>query len=391
MWKEERVNLMKKRLFMLIMSLSVLALAGGCSKKDDTTEDKVTEDTQNIEDTEDIDEAKDETGSDLITVTKEAYEVSDYVTLGEYKGIEYTITKLEVTDADVEKAIEDELMANTTEQEVTDRNVVQNGDIVNIDYQGLKDGVAFDGGTAQGYDLEIGSGTFIPGFEDGLIGATVGEQVDVNLSFPEDYHAADLAGQPVVFKVTINSIKEIVVPKLTEDYVKENLGFDSIADYKKDVRESLQAENEAIMENEKLKSVIEAVIKNAEIKSYPQNLLDYYSADFKNYYIQYAAYFGMDYATFLSTSGMTEEQFDKEALGYAETMAEQEMVLNAIIKAENLELSDEEYEEGVNKLTQDYGYASKEEFLAIAEEEQVRETLLWQKAVNFILDAAVEL
>lgn len=383
---------MKKKLFMLVMCLCVLALAGGCSKKNNTSEDKVDENTQNTEGTEDTDKTTEETGSEMIKVVKEAYEVNDYVTLGQYKGIEYSISKLEVTDADVDKAIEDELNAAATEQEVTDRNVVQNGDIVNIDYQGLKDGVAFEGGTAQGYDLEIGSGTFIPGFEEGLIGAKVGEQVDVNVSFPEDYQQSpELAGQPVVFKVTINSIKTLVVPELTEEYVKENLGFASIAEYKKDVREGLQAENEEAMEDEKIKKVLGKVIDNAEIKSYPQTLLDYYSADFKNYYIQYASYFGMDFATFLSSSGITEEQLDQEALKYAEPMAEQELVLNAIIKAENLKLSDEEFQEGVEKLTEDYGYSTKEEFLAVAEEERVRETLLWQKAVEFILDAAIEL
>lgn len=392
MWREERINSMKKKLFMLVMCLCVLALAGGCSKKNNTSEDKVDENTQNTEGTEDTDKTTEETGSEMIKVVKEAYEVNDYVTLGQYKGIEYSISKLEVTDADVDKAIEDELNAAAAEQEVTDRNVVQNGDIVNIDYQGLKDGVAFEGGTAQGYDLEIGSGTFIPGFEEGLIGAKVGEQVDVNVSFPEDYQQSpELAGQPVVFKVTINSIKTLVVPELTEEYVKENLGFASIAEYKKDVREGLQAENEEAMEDEKIKKVLGKVIDNAEIKSYPQTLLDYYSADFKNYYIQYASYFGMDFATFLSSSGITEEQLDQEALKYAEPMAEQELVLNAIIKAENLKLSDEEFQEGVEKLTEDYGYSTKEEFLAVAEEERVRETLLWQKAVEFILDAAIEL
>jgi len=383
---------MKKKLLMLAMCFSVLALAGGCSKKDDTTLDNVTENTQDTEDTKNTDEAAEETESEIIKVVKEAYEVSDYITLGQYKGIEYTITKLEATDADVEKAIQEELEADATKQEVTDRNIVQNGDIVNIDYEGLKDGVAFDGGTAQGYDLEIGSNTFIPGFEEGLIGAKVGEQVDVNVSFPEDYsNSPELAGQPVVFKVKVNSIKKLVVPELTEEYVKDNLGFDSIADYKKDIRERLLAENEEIMEDEKLKNVLEKVMDNAEIKSYPQNLLDYYTADFKNYYIQYAAYLGMDYATFLSSSGITEEQLNQEALSYAEAMAEQELVLNAIIKAENLELTDAEYQEGIKKLTEDYGYETTEEFLAIAEEERVRETLLWQKVVEFILDAAIEL
>lgn len=364
-------------------------LAGGCSKKEGTTEEKEPENTQNEATEEGV---EDETDTESVPVTKEAYEVSDYITLGEYKGIEYTVKKLEVADADVETAIEEEFKGYATEQEITDRTDVQSGDIVNIDYEGLKDGVAFEGGTAQGFDLEIGSGAFIPGFEEGLIGATVGKQTDVNVSFPEEYQQSpELAGQPVVFKVTVNAIKKLVVPELTEDYVKENLGFDTIEAYKEDVRESLKAANEETMENEKINNIFQAVIDNSDFKSFPQSLLDFYSTEFKNYYIQYAGYFGMDFATFISSSGITEEEFDKEALNYAESMAKQELVLNSIIKTENLELSDDEYQEGIEKLTSDYGYSTKEEFLATAKEDQIRETLLWQKAVTFLLDSAVEL
>lgn len=385
---------MKTKILLLVMSLSVLMLAGGCSKKEGTVENDTTGNTQNVDDTEDKadeNETDNEVSSEIITVTKEAYEVSDYISLGEYKGIEYTIKKLEVTEADVEETVEEILKRGATEQEVADRDQVQNGDIVNIDFEGLKDGVAFDGGTAQDYDLIIGSGSFIPGFEEGLIGTTVGEQVDVNLSFPEDYHQPDLAGQPVVFKVTVNSIKELVYPELTEEYVKEISEFDTIDAFKEDIRVSLQEMNEATMESEKFDNVFNKVLDNSEVKSYPQNLLDYYSAVVKNRIIQNAAYFGMDFATFLSSTGLSEEDFDAEMLKSAEIMAKQELVLNAIVKAENLELSDEEYEEGVENISKDFGYSSKEEFLANAVEDEIRETLLWQKAVDLILNAAVEL
>ena len=241
---------MKKRILLLVMSVSFLMLMGGCGKKNaakDNTEDKNTEsDDKDAEGT--VDKTEDGTDSGLINVTKEDYKVSDYIKLGEYKGIKYTVNKLEVTDADIETAIQEDLQAAATEQEIKDRDVVKDGDIVNIDYEGLKDGVAFDGGTAKDSDLVIGSGSFIPGFEDGLIGATVGKQVDIKTTFPEDYQSTELAGQEVVFKVTVNAIKEKVVPELTEDYVKENLKFDTIDAYKEDIRKKLQEENEGRMQ-----------------------------------------------------------------------------------------------------------------------------------------------
>ena len=383
---------MKKRMRLLVISLSLLMLLGGCGKKEGTAKDN-TENQNTESDKKDAEGAADtaETNPELITVTKEDYNVKDYITLGEYKGIQYTVKKLEVTDADVDSAIQKALQANATEQEIKDRDVVKNGDIVNIDYEGLKDGVAFDGGTAKGTDLEIGSGSFIPGFEEGLIGATVGKQVDVKTTFPEDYSSKELAGQEVVFKVTVNSIKEKVVPELTEDYVKETLKFDTIDAYKKDTRKKLQDKNEAAMEDEKVNNVFQKVIDNAEIKSYPQNLIDFYKAEFKNMYIQYASYYGMDFADFIAGSGITEEAFDTKASSYAESMAKQELVLNSIIEAEKLKLSEDEYQKGVEKLAKDYGYATSEEFLATAKEEQIRESLLWKKAVDIVLDEAVEI
>lgn len=384
---------MKKRILLLVMSVSFLMLMGGCGKKNaakDNTEDKNTEsDGKDAEGT--ADKTEDGTDSGLINVTKEDYKVSDYIKLGEYKGIKYTVNKLEVTDADIETAIQEDLQAAATEQEIKDRDVVKDGDIVNIDYEGLKDGVAFDGGTAKDSDLVIGSGSFIPGFEDGLIGATVGKQVDIKTTFPEDYQSTELAGQEVVFKVTVNAIKEKVVPELTEDYVKENLKFDTIDAYKEDIRKKLQEENEATMKSEKIKNVFQTVVDNSEFKSYPQTLLDFYKAEFKNMYIQYASYFGLDFAGFIEGSGITEEEFDEEASSYAESMAKQELVLNSIIKTEKLDISEDEYQKGVEKLAADYGYETKEDFLNTAEEEQIRETLLWEKAINTMLDTAVEI
>lgn len=388
---------MKKRLLLLVISISLLGMLGGCGKKGDNTDtdtqDKQTEDKASDNNSVDgiPDDLEIDLESELVVVEKEDYVVADYITLGNYKGIEYTVQKLEVSDDDVEDAINEELQAASEEKDVTDRTVVENGDTVNIDYEGLKDGVAFAGGTAAGQNLVIGSGSFIPGFEEGLIGATVGDKIDLDITFPEVYQQSpELAGQPVVFKVTVNAIKEIVIPELTEEYVKDTLGFDNIKAYKEEVRKELQDANEATMDNERVENIFKQIVDASEISSYPQTLIDFYKAELKNYYIQYAAYIQMDYAAFLEASGVTEAEFDADTVSYAEGMAKQELVLNAIIEAEKLTITDEEYETGLDKIASDYGYATTEEFLAIAEENQVKESLLWQKVLDLVVAEAKE-
>jgi trigger factor len=376
---------MKKKLLLLVMSVCLIALLWGC-KKDAASDLDSNDDKEGTEQTTVTPAATEGTE---VAPTKEAYEVSDYITLGEYKGVNVTVEKIEVTEEDINARIQEELSASATEEEVTGRPV-ENGDIVNIDYEGLKDGVAFEGGTAQGQDLEIGSNSFIPGFEEGLVGANVGEKLDLNLSFPADYSAPDLAGQAVVFKVTVNSIKKTVVPELTEEYVKENTDYETINAYKEGSRVALQAENEEIMKNNKINSVMQAIIKNAEVKSVPESLINYYVYEMKSYYTQYAQAFGMDFASFLSASGLTEEKFNTEAQTYANERATQELVLNAIVKAEGMEITEDEYKAGIANIVSEYGYPSEEELLKSVKEEQIKESLLWEKAMNFVTEQAVE-
>ncbi len=383
---------MKKKLLLLVMSVSIMVLAWGCGKKAVTDESVTPTEgavTEAPADTDSTDTEGEGTDTPVQVPVKEAYEVSDYITLGEYKGLPVNYTKLEVTDEDVDSAIKGDLEANATDEEVTDR-AVQTGDLVNIDYEGLKDGVAFEGGTAQGYDLEIGSGSFIPGFEDGLIGAKVGEELSLDLTFPENYGSADLAGQAVVFKVKVNSIKVSVVPELTEDFVKNNTDFESIAAYKEGTRAELVKANEDTMRNEKIRNLITTIVDGSKFNSYPQSVVDYYAFEMESYYQQYASMFGYELADFLAANGLTEEKYAEEKKSYAEDRTAQELVLNAIIKNENMELTDEEYKAGVANYVEEYGYASEEEFFQYATEEQIKESLIWEKAVDFILAQSVE-
>jgi trigger factor len=390
--KKERIIIMKKKLLFLVLSVSIVVLAWGCGKKDVADESDSAAEVTVTEAPADTDaEGTEDTGAEAPAAeapVKEAYEVSDYITLGEYKGLPVTYTKLEVTDADIDKAIKAELEGNAKDEEVTDR-AVQNGDIVNIDYEGLKDGVAFEGGTAQGTDLNIGSNSFIAGFEEGLIGAKVGDELSLDLTFPADYGQAELAGQAVVFKVKVNSIKVSVVPELTEAYVKDNTDFETIAAYKEGTRTDLVKANEDTMKNEKIKNLITAIVDSSTISSYPQSVVDYYAFEMESYYQQYASMFGYELADFLAANGMTEEKYAEEKKSYAEDRTAQELVLNAIIKAENMQITDEEYKAGVASYIEEYGYASEEEFFQYATEEQIKESLIWEKAVDFILAQAV--
>lgn len=336
----------------------------------------------------------DETGEADATATtlpeREPYVVSDYITLSEYKGIEVTVDEIIVTDEDVEDRIASDLEGNASEVEITDR-AVQEGDVVNIDFEGMKDGVAFEGGAGQDFDLEIGSGSFIPGFEEGIVGANVGDKLALDITFPEEYaNNPDLAGQAVVFNVTVNAIKEEVVPELTEAFAKDVMSHDSIEAYRAAVREELEAEAVETMKTAKINNVFATILENSEIKSYPETLINYYSAEMNNYYNQYAAMFGMELSALLEMSGMTLEQHEQEVQAYAENMASQELVIKAIIEAEKLDLTEDEYNTGLEKLMADYGYETKEDLLAVGTEEQVRETLLWQKVLENVTDSAVE-
>ena len=245
-----------------------------------------------------------------------------YVTLGDYKGItvdtasdEYKATYDTITASDVSDN-------NFYSEDPITEGKVQNNDIANIDYEGKKDGVAFDGGTAQGYDLTIGSGTFIPGFESGLIGKEIGSTVDLNLTFPENYGSAELAGQAVVFTVKINSVKRQLKP---EEYYS-TLGFKTFDEYKEDIQ------NRAVKQY-----LLDTVKNNAKIKSYPKTDLDYLYAEQKSQMEStLQQQYNVDFASYLQYLGKTEEDFKKEMSDYLKSEMDLQMVEYAIFDKEKL-------------------------------------------------------
>lgn len=342
---------------------------------------------------EDTTEAQSEDASEAQTETealvRPEYKALDYVTLGEYKGLTVEKVPLEVTD----KEIDDEIrlavqLADALEE--YNEGQVQEGDTANIDFEGKLNGEAFDGGTSTGYDLVIGSGSFIEGFEDGLVGVAVGETVDLPLTFPENYVSEELAGQNVVFTVTVNSIKR--VPELTDELVSTITDgeYTDVASYRDSVTEDLMADKEEGEESAINSELLTLIANTSEIKDYPQEMIDYSAQEMKSYYQQYAEVYGMEYTDFLeSFLGMTEDEFDSAVDTAVKQNLQQEMYLQAIAETEGIEVSDEDYTAGCAEYAAKYGYESGEDLIAAYGEDTVRLSLLQDKVLDFVRENAV--
>lgn len=315
---------------------------------------------------------------------KEEAATESSVKLGNYKGVEYTPASTEVTDEDVESSIQNLLAANPVFTEV-DR-AAQDGDTVNIDYVGMKDGVAFDGGTAEGYDLKLGSGSFIDGFEDGLIGAVTGQELSLNLTFPEEYPSEDLAGQAVVFDVTVNAVKEEKEAVLDDAFVQENTDYDTVDEYREATRKDLEETAVLNAENQKKEDVFMKVMEDSEITVADDEVNKYYDQQLANYESQ-AAMFGMDLETMVSSMGATLEDFQGMLKEMAKEAVRQNAVVKAIAEAEGLtEITDEDRD----ALAEEIGYATTEDMITSAGQETVDNYILTDRVVDFIADNAVE-
>lgn len=320
-------------------------------------------------------------------------DLKKYVTnVGEYKGLELTGEKLEITDEYLESYVDYMLENSKVPVAVTGRPV-QVGDVVNIDYVGKKDGVAFEGGTAQGYDLEIGSGSFIEGFEDGLVGCNVGDTVDLNLTFPDLYHSEELAGQPVVFTVTVNAISELVRPELTDEYVK-SLGvedYQNVEEFYRAVRISLEDSATATYENELQTQITEKLMEICEFADeVPEELFSYYREQIYANFENQAASMGMGLTDFVSLYyGMTEEQFESEIDTGAANSARQAMACALIAQNEGLEVSDEELNARIEENYANFGYESIDAYMKDGNPEDYRDYLLTTKVLDFLMENAV--
>ncbi len=347
--------------------------------------------TENV--TEAAEESSEQSGQESAEVPKERpdYQALDYVKLGEYKGlkIEFDPTEFTVTDEDIADRVREELQAADLFDRISDGQV-QDGDIANIDYEGKLDGEAFDGGTAQGFDLEIGSHTFIDGFEDGLIGVAVGDTVDLPLTFPEYYGNEDLAGQDVVFTVTVNSIQRM--PELTDELAGKASSneYPDAASYRAHIGEELQADMDSTKRDRIYGELLTLIANVSEVKGYPEDLVAYSAENMKSYYEQYAQAYGMEFAEFLeSFMGMTEEEFEAQVDSAVKQTLAQELLLKAIAETEEMEISEEEFTAGCEKYAEEYGFETSEEFLDAYDEKVVRLGLLQDKVMDFVRNNAV--
>ncbi len=317
-----------------------------------------------------------------------------YVELGEYKGIEYTLEVAEVTDEDIDAKLDSFVQGLTETEEVTDR-AVKEGDTVNIDYVGTKDGEAFDGGTAQGSELEIGSGSFIEGFEDGLIGHEIGEEVSLDLKFPEPYeNNPDLAGQDVNFKVTINSISVKKVPTLSDDLVKKNTEYETIEAYKESIRKDLEESNLESAKNQAKSDVFNKVVEAAKVTGYDQKevdkLIDQEFKSFKETAESYQSY-GYSYEDVLASNGYSSEDELKEGITeYVKNYLNQVMVLYCIADEEKITVTNDEVEEMVKEYMKNYSVETEEEVYDYFGEDYFEVSILSEKIMDFLMENAVE-
>ncbi|MDE6913290.1 MAG: trigger factor, partial [Lachnospiraceae bacterium] len=312
------------------------------------------------------------------------------VTLGIYKGVEVEKSDASVTDEEIDAAIERERENNARTVSVDDR-AVQDGDMTVLDFEGFVDGVAFEGGKGENYPLTIGSNTFIPGFEEQLIGAEIDKEVEVNVTFPEDYQAAELAGKPAVFKCTIKEIKEKQLPELDDEFAGEVSEFETLAEYREDVKKNLEEKKAEEAKNEKEDKVVDAIIADAKM-DIPEAMLETQQRQMADDFAQRIRMQGISIDQYFQFTGLTREAFLEQLKPQAEKRIQSRLVLEAVAKAENIVATDEEYDEEIKKMADAYqmDLAEINDMIGAFEQKSIREDICIRKAADFVVENAVE-
>lgn len=314
------------------------------------------------------------------------------VDLGKYKGVKIEKIDTEVTDEDIDKEIKREQEANARTITVEDRPV-KDGDTAVIDFEGFIGDKAFEGGKGENYPLVIGSGSFIPGFEEQLIGKNTGDDVDVKVTFPEDYNAKDLAGKEALFKVKINEIKEKELPELDDEFASEVSEFDTMAEYREDVKKNLAEKKEKEAKDKKEDAVIEAIIKDSKM-DIPEAMVETQARTMVNDYARRLQSQGLSLEQYFMFTGLDMDKFTDQMKEGARKRIESRLILEAVVKAENFEVTDEEYEKELERIA---GESKMEvdklkEYIGDDEygKKQIIDDLKIQKAVDFVVDNAKE-
>ena len=310
------------------------------------------------------------------------------VELGEYKGVEVTKADAEVTDAEEElKKVQDQ---NSRTVSVEDR-AVKDGDMTVIDFEGFIDGEAFDGGKGENYPLTIGSHSFIDTFEEQMIGMNIGEEKELNVTFPEDYHAENLKGKPATFKVTVKEIKEKQLPELDDDFAQDVSDFDTLAEYKDDLKKKIAERKESEAKAKKESEAIEKVVEAAKM-DIPQAMIDTQVNRMLEDFAMRLQQQGLSVEQYFQYTGMTADKIMEEMKPEAVKRIKNSLVLEAVAKAENIEVSEEEFEAELQKMADMYKMEIEKikEFMQDAEAKQMKDDIAIQKAVELIVSSAVE-
>ncbi len=312
------------------------------------------------------------------------------VTLGEYKGLEVEKVSTEVTAEEVDAKIKEEAEKNARQITVEDRPV-QDGDEVILDYEGFVDGAAFDGGKGENYPLTIGSGSFIPGFEEQLIGVEAGAQKEINVTFPEEYHAEELKGKEAVFKCTIHEIKAKELPEIDDEFASEVSEFDTLEEYKEDLKKQLADKKAAEGREKQEDEAVEQAVKNAQYEL-PEAMIETQVMQMADSFTQRMRAQGLTMEQYFQFTGLTAEKFMEDLRPQTVKSIETRLVLEAVVKAENIEVSDERFDEEIEKMAKNYQMEADKlkEYMGDKEKKQMREDIAVQEAVTFLADNAVE-
>ena len=348
----------------------------------------VDECTEEIVSQPEIDVVQAESGKPFIFTAEVALKPD--VTLGKYKGIEIDKADTTVTDEEIDAALDKERENNARTISVEDR-AVKDGDMAVIDYEGFVDGEAFDGGKGDNYPLTIGSNTFIPGFEEQLIGAELDKEVEVNVTFPEDYQESTLAGKPAVFKCTVREIKEKELPELDDEFASEVSEFDTLAEYREDVKKTLIEKKEEEAKAEKEDKVIEAIIADAQM-DIPEAMLATQQRSMADDFAQRIQMQGLSIDQYFQFTGLTKAAFLEQLKPQAEKRIKTRLVLEAVAKAENIEVSEEEYTAEIKKMAEAYHMDEDKvkEMIGDFEQRSIKEDIRVKKALDLAVENAIE-
>ena len=324
-----------------------------------------------------------EAGKDGLTF-KATVTVRPEVKLGEYKGLTTEKEEVKITDEDIDNELKPYI--NRASRMVTVEREAQNGDTVVIDFEGFKDGVPFDGGKAEGHSLELGSGAFIPGFEDQLVGTKAGDEKDVNVTFPEEYHAEELAGKPVVFKVKVHEVKEKRLPTIDDEFAKDVSEFDTLEAFRKDLADKLTQRREAQAKRAFEAAIMEQVMDNMEVEI-PDAMVAYETDQMVEDMARRVQAQGIPFEQYMAMTGMTIDIVRSQAAAAAMERVRRDLALGAVVAAENIEISDEDLEAEYKRLADEY-HMELDQVKAAAPAEDVKKGLALQKAEQVIYDSA---